>query len=220
MLAGPGLALRGLDLHPRGLHPVADLADQRLVVGRGEDVVVEDVRHRRGEVAVVLRVRLRVGLLEDEELELGAELRREAERLRPLHLRLQHLARGGLHRRAVVPDDVGQDQRRRLEPGDAPQRGEVGREPEVAVAALPARHLVAGLGVHLHVEREQVVAALDVVAAVHLREEELGVQALAHQAALHVGEGDDHRVDLAARRRAPSIRRSRACERAYIRPVE
>ena len=83
MLARPGLALRGLDLDPGALHPVADLADQRLVVGRGEDVVVEDVRHRRRQVAVVLRVRLRVRLLEEVELELGADHRREAERLAP-----------------------------------------------------------------------------------------------------------------------------------------
>ena len=73
-----------------------------------------------------------------------------------------------------------------------------GHEPEVAVAALPARDLVPGLRVHFHVEAEQVVAALDLVAAVHLGDEELGVQALAHQAPLHVGERDDHRVDLAA----------------------
>ena len=52
------------------MHPVADLPDQRLVVGRGEDVVVEDVRDRGGEVLVVLRVRLFVALLEQEELEL------------------------------------------------------------------------------------------------------------------------------------------------------
>ena len=79
--------------------------------------------------------------------------------------------------------------------GHPPQRPEVGLEPEVAVAALPARHRVARHRVHLHLEREQVVAALDLVAGVELLEEELRVEALAHQAALHVGERGDDRVD-------------------------
>ena len=79
LLAGPGLALRALHLDAGRLHPVPHLADERLVVGRGEDVVVEDVRDRGGEVAVVLRVRLLVGLLEEVELELRADHRREAE---------------------------------------------------------------------------------------------------------------------------------------------
>ncbi len=65
---------------------------------------------------------------------------------------------------------------------------------EVAVAALPARHRVAGLGVHLHVEREQVVAALE-GPWLDLLEEEVRLLALAHQPALHVGEGADDRVD-------------------------
>ena len=72
---------------------------------------------------------------------------------------------------------------------------EIGPEHEVAVALLPARDPVAGDRIHLHVEREQVVAALDAVLADVLLDEELPVQALAHEPALHVGEGDDHRVD-------------------------
>src|SRR5207237_307094 len=84
-------------------------AEIGLVVGRGEDVVVEDVRHRRRQAAVVLRVRLGVGLLEEEELELRAELRLEAKRGGPVDLGLQDLARRGCDRRAVVPDDVGVD---------------------------------------------------------------------------------------------------------------
>jgi hypothetical protein len=44
VLPRPRLALRGLDPDAGTVHPVTDLADQALVVGRGEDVVVEDVR--------------------------------------------------------------------------------------------------------------------------------------------------------------------------------
>ena len=68
---------------------------------------------------------------------------------------------------------------------------------EVAVAALPARHLVPGYRVHLHVEREQVVAPLERIRVLHLLDEEVRLHALAHQASLHVGERDDDGVDLA-----------------------
>ena len=70
-----------------------------------------------------------------------------------------------------------------------------GREREVAVALLPARDLVARDRLHLHVEREQVVAALDRVLGLDLLDEELAVEPLSEQPALHVGEGDDDRVD-------------------------
>ncbi len=74
---------------------------------------------------------------------------------------------------------------------------EVRREPEIAVALVPARQCVAGNGVHLHLEREEVVTALDAVLGCFL-DEELAVETLAHQAPLHVREGDDDRVDRAA----------------------
>ena len=96
-----------------------------------------------------------------------------------------------------MPADVAEDERRALEPRDPPERRHVGRDREVAVALLPARDLVARDRVHLHLEREQVVAALDGVPGVHLLDEELGMEALAEQASLHVGERDDDRVDLA-----------------------
>ena len=69
------------------------------------------------------------------------------------------------------PLHVGQAQRRALLPRHRPQRVEVGRHHEVAVAALPRGHRVAVDGVHLDVDREQVVAALGAVVD-HLVEEE------------------------------------------------
>ena len=197
LLARPRLALRRLDAHAGGLHPVPDLAQERLVVGRGEDVVIEDVRHRRRQARVLLLVRLLERLAEEIELELAAHHRREAERGGALELGLQDLARRGLHRRPVVPLHVAENERRRLEPRDAAEGGQVGPDVEVAVALLPARERVAGHRVHLHLEREQVVAPLHSVPRVHLLEEELGVEALAHQPPLHVGEGDDDGVDRA-----------------------
>ena len=56
-------------------------------------MVVEDVWHRGSEVAVVQLVRFRVALLEEEELELGAEHGREPELLGSRDLGAQHLAR-------------------------------------------------------------------------------------------------------------------------------
>ena len=97
-----------------------------------------------------------------------------------------------------MPLHVPEHERRPLEPRDPPQRPEVGDDVEVAVPLVPARDLVAGHRVHLHLEREQVVAALDGVLFVeNLLDEELGVEPLPHQAPLHVGERDDDRVDLA-----------------------
>ena len=122
VLAGPRLALRRLDAHAGGRHRVAHVAEEGLVVAGGEDVVVEDVRHRGRQIAVVLRVRLLVALLEEIELELRAEIDVVAERRRPRHLRLQHLPRRGADRRAVVPDDVAEDERGRLVPRDPAQR--------------------------------------------------------------------------------------------------
>jgi hypothetical protein len=77
-----------------------------------------------------------------------------------------------------VPDDVAEDEGGRLEPRDAAERGEIGSEPEVAVALLPARDPVPRHGIHLHLECEQIVAAFDPVLGDVLLEEELGVQAL------------------------------------------
>ena len=146
----------------------------------------------------MLRARLVEALAEEEELELRADHRVVAHRLRLRDLRLQQLPRRRRDRRPVVADDVAQDERGRLVPRDAAQRAEIRLQPEVAVAALPARERVPGNRVHLHLEREQVVAPLDLVAGVELLEEERRVQPLAHHPALHVGERRDHRVDRAA----------------------
>jgi hypothetical protein len=73
-------------------------------------------------------------------------------------------------------------------PGDPAQRVEVGPHDEVAVAALPRGHGVAVDGVHVDVDREQVVAALGAVLH-HLVEEVRGGQPLALEPTLHVGDG-------------------------------
>jgi hypothetical protein len=97
-----------------------------------------------------------------------------------------------------VPDDVAKHERRPLEPRNPPQGRQVRLDPEVPVALLPARNRVAGDRVHLHVEREQIVAALDAVVGDALVDEEPPVHALAHQPSLHVGERHDDGVDRTA----------------------
>ena len=111
VLAVPGLALGELDRDAGGVHATADRPEVGLVHRRGEDVVVEDVRDRRGEVLEVLLPGLRVALLVEVELELGGGVRREAHLPRPLVHGDQDLAGRGDHRAAVVVDDVGQHQR-------------------------------------------------------------------------------------------------------------
>jgi hypothetical protein len=213
LLAGPGFALGGLHADPRRLHPVADLPHEGLVVGRGEDVVVEDVGDGGRQVQVVLRVRLRVGLLQEVELELGAEHRHVAELACALDLPLQHLAGRGRHGSAVVPGHVAEDERGRLEPGNSPERGQIGAKTEVAVTLLPACDAVAGHRVHLHLEGEQVVTALHAVLGHVLLQEELRMQAFAEEASLHVGERDDDRVDRAALHLVTQlVQREHGCE--------
>src|SRR5207248_7560300 len=60
----------------------------------------------------------------DLELELGADVDREAARRRPLHLAPQHLPRRDLHRLVVVVDEVAHHERRLLEPGHRPRSEE------------------------------------------------------------------------------------------------
>ena len=94
-----------------------------------------------------------------------------------------------------MPLHVAEDERGRLEPRDPAERVEVGLQLEVAVPLLPARDLVSRDRVHLHVEGEQVVAALYLVPVADLLDEVLAVESFSHQATLHVGEGDDDGVD-------------------------
>ena len=91
---------------------------------------------------------------------------------------------------------VAQHQRRFLEPGRAAQRAHVGHEVEVAVAELPVGEFIAGDRIHLHVHGEQVIAGVRAVVD-HAVDEHLGIEPLAEEPAVVVGEADDDRFDLA-----------------------
>jgi hypothetical protein len=68
----------------------------------------------------------------------------------------------------------------------------------VAVAELPVGEGVARHRLHLHVDGEEIVAGV-AARACDLVHEHLGVEALAHEAAVVVGEARDHGLDLALR---------------------
>ena len=172
-------------------------SDVALDPGALEQVVVLDVPARRLEVGVSLPIRLPVGVVEQEELEFGCCLDREAHRVGALELHLQHRARrDGDGFVGVHVDDVAQHDRRRIGPARTGERRHVGHEMEVAVAQFPARVVVAVDGFHLHVDGQQVVAGVGAVAE-RLVEEEPRVETLAQQTSVVVGEGDQHGVDLA-----------------------
>ena len=91
--------------------------------------------------------------------------------------------------------DVAVDEGGAFLPTEAAEGGHVGDEVEVAVAEFPVGELVAGDGVHFGVGGEQVVAGVGAVAG-DVVEEEPGVEALAHEAAVVIGEGGDDGVDV------------------------
>jgi hypothetical protein len=67
---------------------------------------------------------------------------------------------------------------------------------KVAVAERPVGEAITRDRVHLHVDREQVVAGVRAVLA-DLLDEHLGVEALAEQPPVMVGEAGDDGLDLA-----------------------
>src|SRR5207249_4013522 len=163
LLAAAPLALGRLHRHVGRLHPVADGADERLLLRRLQDVIVlEIVRHRR-QVLVTFRPRLLERLAEAVELELGRRLHEVALRGRAGDLALEHPARRLLDRRAVVVVHVAEHERRLRQPRDHAQGGEVGDHLHVAVAALPRGEREARLRLHLHVHRQEVDARVDAV---------------------------------------------------------
>ena len=102
-----------------------------------------------------------------------------------------------------VVDHVAQHDRGVVGPGREPQRRQVRDEVDVAVALLPARERVARHRLHLHVDREEVVA--DVRSVVDGIQEEAQVEPLAQQAAVEIGEREDDRVERSVGRSSAQV---------------
>ena len=96
----------------------------------------------------------------------------------------------------IMIRDIAQNQGGAGQPRNPPQRAEVRPNDEIAIALVPRCGLEARDRLHLHVNRKEVVAGVPFL--VHGIQEVATGAALADQPALHVGEGGDHRVDLAA----------------------
>ena len=207
VLAEVALALGVLDPHPGAGHLVADAADQRLDPRGAQQRVVDVVEVGRVEVAVAGLPGVLVGVLEQHELQLGARHRRSSPRSASRSSWRRRIWRGlattgspPCHCRSAMTSTVAGCH------GIGAQRVEVGHHLEVAVAALPRRHLVAVDGLHVHVHGQQVVAALGAVLE-HVVHEVRGGQALALQPALHVGDGQEHGVHRPSLRPPSSARR-------------
>ena len=180
---------------PAPCRPLADGAHDALLLGGLQDVIVLDVGAGGLEAVVALGRRRLVGLVEQIELELGGAERAQLAGREPLDLALEHGARRMRHVVVVMVEHVGQHQRRAFEPGQRPQRRQVGLQDEIAVALVPARRRVARHRLHVDVVGEQVVAAVRLL--VGAVDEVLGLEALADQPALHVDHGDQHGIDAA-----------------------
>ena len=195
-LARAPFALGELDRDAGGVHAVADRPDQALFLGGLEDVVVLDVPAGGLELFVDLGARHIVRLVEHVELELGRHVDLEALLSCAGDLALQDRARAVRHVFPMVVDDVAEHERRALQPRDLAQGREVRADREIAVALVPGRGRVARHRLHVHVEREQVVAGVHLVH--HLLEEVVPGDPLADQPALHVDEAGEHGVDRTA----------------------
>ena len=118
-------------------------------------------------------------------------------RAKPRDLLLQHRARAVRQVRGVVMiEHVAQHERRRRQPGNAPERRQVRLHREIAVALLPIGDRVARHRLHVDVVGEEIVAAVGLL--IGAVEEILDVETLADQTSLHVGHAGDDGVDLAA----------------------
>src|SRR3990172_175287 len=121
LLPAPPLALGELHGHVRPLHAVPDGADQRLLLRGLEDVVVLEVRGHRGQPVVALPLRLLERLLEDVQLQLGADLDDVPGAGRALDLALQDPPRRLLDRLAPLRVHVAEEERPLWQPRDEPQ---------------------------------------------------------------------------------------------------
>ena len=198
MLAPPGLPLGELAGDARGFEPPPDLADEVLVLGRLQDVVVLEEGRVRRQALVALGVGLLVAVAEEVELDLRGQHRRVAERGCGLLLPAQDLAGRDLDRLAGVDvDQVAQHEGGPIDPARDADGRRVDDGPHVAVALLVAGEAVARDRVVVHVRGDQVVAGLVALGAGDVVEVEAPGGPLAHQPALQVRERRDDRVDLA-----------------------
>ena len=194
LLPGLGLALGVFHRDARVVEMVAHRAHHMLFLGGGEDVVVLVIGGDRLQIAEAGLADLVEALLEQEELQLRRHHRLKAHVLQPGHLPLQQGAGRMRHVGVgVVILHVAQHHHRALQPAEAADGGQIRLHHIVAIAARPAGRGIAFDRVHFKVRCQQIVAAMGLV--IGAVDEVARVEALAHQAALHVDDTGQNRVD-------------------------
>ena len=195
VLARGRLPFRELDGDARRGHVVSEEAVERLRLGRLEQVVVLVVVAEPFGHGPALAIQIVPAVLEHVILEFRAGLDRIAHGGSPCHLALEDGPRAdGDLLVCLLVDRVRQNEGGLLQPGQDAQRVPHRSGDPVAVAGLPVRQPEAFRCVHLHVGAQEVRAEVGAVVD-HALHERLGLDPLAHEAALHVCEGHDQRVD-------------------------
>ena len=92
------------------------------------------------------------------------------------------------HRRARWPSIA--------QPTRLPQRVQIGRQMEVAVAQFPVGKFITGRRFHFHIGGEQVITGVR-AGPRRLGQKEFGIKAFAQQTSIMVAEGNDDGVDIA-----------------------
>ena len=196
LLSEVALPLDAFAVHTRAIHAEADVAQQRFHAGGGQHLVVDVVVGGRRQASVVGFPGVTECVVEHHELEFGADVGDQPPLGETVHLAVENAARRLLDGLAVSPGQIRHHQRAAGNPRQQPQCAEVGGHHHVAVTGLPAGDGVAVDGVHVDVDGQQVVAAFGAVLG-DVVDEQPRRDPLAGEPALHVGEGHDHRVDLA-----------------------
>ncbi len=188
------LALRELHRDLGVAHLVADTSQHVLLTGGLEQLVVLNGRGVGSQILPTFGGRLLIGVVEEEELELGGAAHAQTALGGPLELASQDLPGRHLDRRALLVGQVAHHHGSASEPRDAPSRRVVGPADKISVAGVPVREAVTRERGHVDVDGEQVVARLDPVLG-DMGSEEVRGHPFAHRASVHIRESHHDGVD-------------------------
>ena len=200
LLAEAPFGLRELDLDADVIEVAAHGLQERLVLGRLQNVIVAAIGRGRVEALIVLVPGGLEAVLEQEKFQLGRAFDAEAERRRFLDLTLEDCARrDGDGCARVLIAQIAQHHRGLVMPGHAMEGREIGCVVAIVISGVPAGQREAGARVHVHVDDEDVERTMQALIAERRLQEGAAGDALAHQAAPDVGRRAHHGVDVAAR---------------------
>src|SRR6185369_5477394 len=161
------------------LEAVPNRAQDLLLLGGLEDVIVLDVIAGGLELLPVLGLCRFISLVEKIKLELGSEIRRHVHIGEPRYLPAQYrpwTMRQGLV--VMMIEDVAKHERSPRQPGGPPKRPEIGLHDEIAIALFPVGCGVTRHRLHIDIVGEQIIAAMGFF--VSAAEEKIGVETFAN----------------------------------------